>query len=915
MTDDLLLKVREAIKEPIVGNYLFSTEELEEIYSQAEILLQSFGCKKEDDYAIVFVALVNMTKEWKSEEDTFLDFIYRKFSSNYGLYQNIYSNLRTTIISLFESKKIYMIEWGKRFYATLCSHALAPISSTESFFDMCWEIYCDDLDQQYEKTDSVYGLIVESLRNKFKFIKSLDDDIKIGSHAYSMRVGMKGLAIHAPSVLESLISETIGCIHSLFNNQPIKNDKYFKLLLNDWWKRKQLTFGTITRTRNPRVEKIVTNYSQIRARYILIDGSIQILIPSIRLLDNFEVRPYLEIFLDGELIHKEEMYMRGSGIIMSTMQREYPLDDLDIQNSVLRIVISHSGKVIYDSKESLIRDFILFKNGKEITSSECIPGQYEIYSTNLDVFLRSPIGMQKVGPNIYSFETIDGEILQSPRKTIFFFSEQTNRNLYFFVRKKNNVIYKKDDTEYQVIDGELCIDVFNSMEINNYGIKYEDASFRLSDFPHESSDSKTRYEITSLLNVGEPQKIVVFKYSDNSIIACINIIKFKNISITFDKPYYYGDGDTGIVTFKTDKYFGEEAFDVSSETIAIPIEDGDLIIETPIIKWKIDDGEWHTKPSDSDLWYKTISPSSLLYIKVPKDTAFSIALSNNREMKKQGTKHIYELGSLIQSLSWSPYLKMDNFSILLKSENKEFLPLIDVVFSEKFVNNPITVYPNDFKISWDPQGFIGGSDASFIIRLYEDSKVIEEFDATLKPRVINCNDFEEGRYEVKVFLLSDLGEEKELSFTSFIFGDEKSIRFKNKTLFINTVVTIDKALFRRQIRPILIDNINYLGTKEGFDYYSGYLFVIDKNGQKIYLDKMRDSSGKVSIINPIRIELKTSHSCYIGYGLDLDDDEFEYDNEFSVDYLGKTVVGNYSDGKRTSPIDYYIFDIKKNLND
>lgn len=483
------------------------------------------------------------------------------------------------------------------------------------------------------------------------------------------------------------------------------------------------------------------------------------------------------------------------------------------------------------------------------------------------------------------------------------------------MRKKNNVIYKKDDTEYQVIDGELCIDVFNSMEINNYGIKYEDASFRLSDFPHESSDSKTRYEITSLLNVGEPQKIVVFKYSDNSIIACINIIKFKNISITFDKPYYYGDGDTGIVTFKTDKYFGEEAFDVSSETIAIPIEDGDLIIETPIIKWKIDDGEWHTKPSDSDLWYKTISPSSLLYIKVPKDTAFSIALSNNREMKKQGTKHIYELGSLIQSLSWSPYLKMDNFSILIKSENKEFLPLIDVIFSEKFVNNPITVYPNDFKISWNPRGFIGDSDASFIIRLYEDSKVIEEFDITLKPRVINCNDFEEGRYEAKVFLLSDFGEEKELSFTSFIFGDEKSVRFKNKTLLINTVVTIDKALFRRQIRPILIDKINYLGTKEGFDYYSGYLFVIDKNGQKIYLDRMRDSAGKVSIINPIRIELKTSHSCYIGYGLDMEDEEFEYDNEFSVDYLGKTVVGNYSDGKRTSPIDYYIFDTKKNLND
>ena len=188
MREELLQKVREAIEEPIVGNYLFDANELEEIYNEAAIYLQSFGGQNDDKNAVIFVALVNITKEWKSEEDTFLDFIYRKFSSNYGLYQVIYSNLRTTIISLFESNSIYMIEWGKRFYATLCSHALAPVSSTESYFDMCWEIYCNDLDQQYEKTDSVYSLIVESFKNKFRFVKSLDDDIKIGSDAYSLRV-------------------------------------------------------------------------------------------------------------------------------------------------------------------------------------------------------------------------------------------------------------------------------------------------------------------------------------------------------------------------------------------------------------------------------------------------------------------------------------------------------------------------------------------------------------------------------------------------------------------------------------------------------------------------------------------------------------------------------------------------------
>ena len=912
MKEELLNKVREAIKEPIVGNYLFDADELEEIYNEAAVYLRTFTGKSEDKDAIVFVALVNMTKEWKSTEDAFLDFICRKFSSDFSFYPIIYSTLRTTITTLFESNVIYMIEWGKRFYATLCSHALAPVSSTESFFDMCWEIYCNDLDQQYEKTDSVYGLIVESLKNKFIFVKSLDDDIKIGSHAYSMRVGMKGLAIHAPDILRQLINDTIGSIHSLFNNQPIKADKYCKILLNEWWKRKQLTFGVSMHARDPRKERTATSYSQIKAKFILSEEEIKLLIPSIRLLENFETRPYLEIYKNEELIHKEEMYLFGSGILMSTLQREYPLTGIDFQNNLIRVVISHCDKNIYDSKESLYRDFILFKNGREITSSECIPGQYEMYVTDLDILLRSPLGLEKINENIYSFETIDGEIIQSDNKTIFFYNEQTNRNLYFHVRKKNNVLFKKDGIEYQVIDGELYVDVINSFNVANIGIRYEDISFKLSEFLHEDIGSKTRYEITSLLNVGEPQRIIVFKYGDNSVVGSINVIKFNNVTISFDKDFYYGEGDIGLVTFKTDKYFGENCFDVNDDNVSIPLEEGELIIELPVIRWKIDNGEWSCKPLEKDIWFKNINADSILHLDIPNNVSCSIALSNNKELSKQGNKHIYELGATIQSLACNDRLKPNFLSILIKTETGALLPLFNVVFAECFISNPLIIYQENFKLRWDPNGFIGDDDSLFVIKIYENDELVDNYDVTLSPRIINCGGFEEGEYVTKVFI--KLGStKKELYSCAFIFGDKKRIKFKNKVMFINTVVTIDKTLNRKQIKPIFVERIEYLGFKDEFDYYSGYLFVVDKEGRRIYLDKMKDSNGVVSIINPIRIELKTEHSCYIGYGLDVEDEDFEYDNEFSIDYYGRTVIGNYADGKKTSPVDYYIFEIKKSF--
>ena len=52
--------------------------------------------------------------------------------------------------------------------------------------------------------------------------------------------------------------------------------------------------------------------------------------------------------------------------------------NLSNQNFLLvRVVITHCGKTIYDSKGSLVREFIVFnKDGKEVRSGECLPGLY-----------------------------------------------------------------------------------------------------------------------------------------------------------------------------------------------------------------------------------------------------------------------------------------------------------------------------------------------------------------------------------------------------------------------------------------------------------------------------------------------------------------------------------------------------------
>ena len=48
--------------------------------------------------------------------------------------------------------------------------------------------------------------------------------------------------------------------------------------------------------------------------------------------------------------------------------------DIDI-----RVVISHYGTPIYDSKKTLERTFVLFKDGREIFAQECLPGNYNLF--------------------------------------------------------------------------------------------------------------------------------------------------------------------------------------------------------------------------------------------------------------------------------------------------------------------------------------------------------------------------------------------------------------------------------------------------------------------------------------------------------------------------------------------------------
>lgn len=384
MEDELKSKISTAMANTFVGNFIFLQDELTVLYDDIGYKLRSLATERGNvlsqvDYDELFVALVNLAKEWDSDENAFFEYIYKKLLGTSMPTGKVYNQIILAINNLARRNKIFLLNsFTKKYYATICSHAFAPKSSTESFFDMCWEIYCNDLDQQYEENDPTFELIANALNNRFVGMAEESDNLQIGSQVYSFRAGIKGLAIDQKPLMVKLIETVIKTIDAIFNSSPIDLNLYINKLVNDWWSKKETNFGIKKSTLRKVKTSVITDYSQIKARFILDGGVPKLYIPSIRLQDNIMFEPKISIWEGEDCVNSEMMEIKGSGIIMTTKPYYIILTDLpSIQE--LRITISHCDKLIYDSKNNLNRDFILFKDEKEVYNNECVPGQYILY--------------------------------------------------------------------------------------------------------------------------------------------------------------------------------------------------------------------------------------------------------------------------------------------------------------------------------------------------------------------------------------------------------------------------------------------------------------------------------------------------------------------------------------------------------
>lgn len=918
MNDLLRKKIEKSFNEKFVGDVIFNDAELSSIYEETSQILRQAKNERGNtinliNYKLVFVALVNITKEWNSDSESFLDFIFKRLLGTDDGNGKVYNEICKIVNWLALRKNIYILgSFQKKYYATLISHAFAPISSTESFFDMCWEIYTKDLDYFYSKGDSVFPLISESLNKRFKN-NSSDDDFTIGSAVYTFRAGIKGLAIDEKDILANLIERTVRDIDCLFNSTPINQDKYYETLVAKWWKKKEKLFGE-ERNRITTHSRIISDYSQIKAKYILNGANVLIEIPAFRLRDNIEYMPYLTLKINGEAVLTDQLDVKGSGILISTnkylikLSNYYKINDFSLER--VEVEITHAGNVLYNSKKTLYRDIIIFKDTREIYSNECTPGQYYVFIPCFNAISKYPNEIQKVEQFFYSLNSSAGEVLQSNDRIIFFEKEKINREIVIHGQSIQSAKYIENGEEFFVVDGEMYVDILNDINELDYGVNYGGVKFRLNDFPFSQKEGYKRFEISTLLKVGEIGKINVFQYSTNNIVQSLNFIKFNNIRINYDKKIYYDDVNEGIVEFITEKYYEVSIFNLNDEEVNIKIGNGEIQVFPPKLGWKIDNNEYNYS-SNRRFWWKELNNSSIINISIPKDMNIKLFLTNNNSfLERIGNENKFKIGQSIHALAYNSNL--NDVMLVAQLDDGSQKLIANIYLKETFLESPIEVDSEIKRIHWNKQSFVGDN-REFTIKILNKNNEISINPMTFKKdkSYIDLPMLADDYYEAQIVSSETKGfmPKEHIFYKEQIeLGNKKNLKYLYKTICVRKAMYFDESS-PSIIRPFYIDNIKYLTTRDGLDIYSGSLYLKGINGIKSYIEKMTGKEGQSVRINPVRLEFMNNISFYMGYGLDIRDPDFEYDGEFCINGEGKISIIRREKSDH-NPDFYYIDEVK-----
>jgi hypothetical protein len=934
----------------LVGNTVFNDTEHEELLGitrnvSKEYLDRNSILIVRREMEIVFITLLEITKRWKkidddeNDESGFWDYVIKTIlgiergSTNYTKLYKAYTDI---IYMVHYKHNIILAAEGNKFYRTLMLHAISPVKSINAFLDLCYNIYKKDLNFNYTINDkTVCELITVRFCEILKKAVGNDKSISIGTNSYSVKVGLRTLAMQDDIQIYfiELLDEALKKINILFYDQNINAQSYFEQLIYNWWQDKQAEIGVDKKGSN-RLAPAATK-DKIIVRFVRYDDVVYLVIPPIR-VDNIKTSTFFLSITAGDSNKPqvaEELFTKRGEFIDTTKQKDINLNELlqDTSNIKIKIEITENQSVLYN--KTIEKDFILLGNENEILSNINQSNNYFLYIRGIEKLINKPVAIKQISNNFYNIYPKAGECLSSKGRQVFFQDESSNninKDTAQIIGSISTGIWIYNNNTYTVFNENITILLPNNININGLELRFDKTKLLLSEINYVSTLNENQNEenyklfsITEYITKNEPLDIILYSHLEEKIIFKLLIIHIPDLKISLTKNMFYGDDEKSVTIYYNEKK-DVLIWNNRQNELNYPLLNGELVIKIPYIKWRSDNKGWRNEPSRHNLWYKDMFhigsilefDTSLLIDKIfmEKDEQILNIISINKDGKFDIGDCIYNSGNYIHQ-----YKDLSEFSFSFVVSDNNFKRLFTVSKKEYFYKKPLVV--SDNKLFWQAQdSFAGDEKRQFKLEVFNNNEPIYLGELTLNENeTIELN---EGIYKYKVSSLdNNLFKQNYVTFFEgeIIIGNIEKYIYSNKYIELTSAslsyIETDKNInFWNDFVPkYYIDRIKYI-EQENQKYYIGYLYTYNKEGRKIYLDFMENDKKIKEKINPLKIDFLTERTLSIIAGYNINNQE-DFLGELIYDF-GRNSICNINasiKNKRYRVISSYSYREVKNV--
>ena len=281
---------------------------------------------------------------------------------------------------------------GRAFKSTAVVHALSTKKSWMALFDFLFDFYKNNLDWKLIPGDPLLELMIRALQKKLAGDTDEDSELNISSHVYSFQEGIRKLILFRPIFTRQLFEKLIGKIDALINAEEMPVKTYEEQLCEEWFKEKIISIANTKKTERQKTDsqrEIAIDYSRIRAKYILKkEDTVQLVLPDIRLKREDIQRASLSIYYQNSVVHQQNLSWYGNelGKTLNGISVTLPELNGDLESIELHIQIICDTETIYDSEETLNRQFVMFDSGNEVNVAQIHRSNYTIVLPESSVF-------------------------------------------------------------------------------------------------------------------------------------------------------------------------------------------------------------------------------------------------------------------------------------------------------------------------------------------------------------------------------------------------------------------------------------------------------------------------------------------------------------------------------------------------